>query len=331
MKKQHLLLLFLLVFSTLSLVSCDNEPIDSQLNLSDFGDDNDDDNNANAVFKANVEGVVFLSSTTIASYSDTSFGPQLALNAINSVGENMSIQIVNPSVGTFTANTTTPSSLLVFQYNTTLTGGSSYSSLNSSTVTSVGSLTITSLNTTTNKVSGTFSFTAFNTTNSTLQKQVTLGEFTNISFTNTVAPPPVGLAGSYKLTAFNTSVPTDLNGDGTSSTNQLTETTCFNDMFLTLNPNNTFNADAKGIEITINGGGVSELSCFTDPDYSGTWSVAGNILTLTYTEDGTPYTDSYTISGNTLSATVEDGTVVGTSGGNPIELTSDITFVFTKQ
>jgi hypothetical protein len=39
MKKQHLLHFFLLVFSTVSLVSCDNEPIDSALNLADFGDD----------------------------------------------------------------------------------------------------------------------------------------------------------------------------------------------------------------------------------------------------------------------------------------------------
>ncbi|HLP65296.1 lipocalin family protein [Flavobacterium sp.] len=326
MRRIQFISLLFLVFASISFVSCDNEPIDSAIDLDDFGGDGNGGNNqGNSVFKATIEGEVFTSNNLIASYSDTSFGPQLAITAINSVGESISIQCINPSVGTFSANTTA-STLLLFQYNSTITGGSAYSSLNSSNNTSVGSLTITSFNTTTNKISGTFSFTGFNATNSSLQTQITLGEFTNISFSNTTTNN-TSVNGTYKLTAFNTSIPTDLNGDGTSVTNQLNETTCLNDMFLTLNANNTFTADSKGVEITIN----NVIGCFTDPDITGTWSVTGNVLTLTYVDAGDTYNDSYTINGNTLSLTVQDGTVVGTAGGNPVELTCDITIVYTKQ
>ena len=51
------------------------------------------------------------------------------------------------------------------------------------------------------------------------------------------------------MTAFNSSIPTDLNGDGSASTNQMNETNCFNGSFITLNSNNTFVADSKGIDI----------------------------------------------------------------------------------
>lgn len=148
------------------------------------------------------------------------------------------------------------------------------------------------------------------------------------------------VAGTYKLTAFNTSVPTDLNNDGTASTNQLTETNCFNDMFLVLNANNTFVSDSKGTEIAIEVDGatgevVETIGCFTDPDVTGTWSLNGNVLSLTYTDSdtGEQITDNFNVVGNTLVATINDGEVVGTetTTGAPVYLTSDITIIYTKQ
>lgn len=136
------------------------------------------------------------------------------------------------------------------------------------------------------------------------------------------------VAGTYKLTAFNTSVPTDLNNDGTSSTNQLSETTCYNNSFMTLNTNNTFSADSKGVEIDL---GTNALECFTDPVIIGTWSVSGSTLTTTYIDSGTTYTDTFTISGNTLTYNINGGEVVGTAGGNPVYLTSNIQIIYTKQ
>ena len=139
----------------------------------------------------------------------------------------------------------------------------------------------------------------------------------------------VGIVGNYKLTAFNTSIPTDLNGDGTASTNQLSETNCLNNSFVALNANNTFTADSKGIDIDIN----NNIACFTDPDFTGTWVLNGNILSLTYTDGPDTITDNYIVNGNTFSATLNDGQVVGVEqvSGEPVYLTCDITIIFTKQ
>jgi hypothetical protein len=141
---------------------------------------------------------------------------------------------------------------------------------------------------------------------------------------------PNNIAGSYILTAFNTSVPTDLNGDGTASTNQMAETTCLNNSLFVINSNNTFTADAKGIDIDLTTT-PNVLTCFTDPDISGTWTLVGNILKTTYVEGGITYNDEFTVIGNTLVLTVNDGEVVGTAGGAPVFLTSDITIIYSKQ
>jgi len=148
------------------------------------------------------------------------------------------------------------------------------------------------------------------------------------------------VTGTYKLTAFNTSVPTDLNNDGTASTNQLTETACSNNMFLTLSANHTFVSDSKGTEIAmdidvVTGEVVQTIECFTDPDITGTWVLTGNILSLTSTDPDTGglVTDNFTVVGNTLVYTLNDGEVVGTelTTGAPVYLTCDITLIYTKQ
>jgi len=136
------------------------------------------------------------------------------------------------------------------------------------------------------------------------------------------------ITGTYILTAFNTSVPTDLNNDGTASINQMSETNCFNNSLLTLNTNGTFTADTKGIEIDLN---TTQLACFEDPDINGNWTIQGNTLRLYYTEGGVPNIDEFTVVGNTLVMVIEDGSIVGSTGGNPIYLNSDITFIYTKQ
>lgn len=137
------------------------------------------------------------------------------------------------------------------------------------------------------------------------------------------------VAGNYKLTAFNTTVPTDLNGDGTNSTNQLSETNCFDNTFLSLNADHTFVADSKGIDIVDNA-----LSCFEDDDLSGTWALEGNNLVLTYVDpvDGNTYADSFSVQGSVLKHTATGGDIVGTtSTGEPVYLTSNIEFIYSKQ
>ncbi|MBP9849265.1 MAG: lipocalin family protein [Flavobacterium sp.] len=138
------------------------------------------------------------------------------------------------------------------------------------------------------------------------------------------------VTGTYYMTAFNSSIPTDLNGDGTASTNQMDETNCFNGGFITLNGDNTFVANSKGIDINIDGA-TSTIECFDEGNFTGTWALSGNQLSITYLDEGVEYTDVATLSGNTIVSTVQNGEVVGTtSGGEPIYLTSNLQIVFTK-
>lgn len=139
------------------------------------------------------------------------------------------------------------------------------------------------------------------------------------------------VSGSYLMTAFNTSIPTDLNNDGTASTNQMNETTCFNNSILVLNQDNTFVISSKGIDIVTDGVNQS-LSCFMDPNIMGTWTLSGNTLTIQYTEGGLQYSEQFIVSGNTLVYTLNNTEIVGTTSTNvPVYLTADISIIYTKE
>ena len=137
--------------------------------------------------------------------------------------------------------------------------------------------------------------------------------------------------GTYIMTAVNTSVPTDLNGDSIESTNQMNETSCFNNNNIILNSNNTFSSTSKGVDIdltTIPG----TIECYEDPIVSGTWSISGDRISLSYFLGSELFVDEFIINGNTLTLTALDGQIVGTtSTGEPVELDGDINFIYTKQ
>lgn len=338
MKKSLIFKSLIVLFSIISFVSCETEPLDPELDLNDFLNPTDPNNpnnpnNGAGNFTAAIDGVGFNSNQTMGDYSDSSLGNELNVFGITNEGKMISIQIINPAVGTFQAGTTS-TNLVLFQYSdATLGSNGFFSSLNTSNNTSTGSITITQFNTTTNKISATFSFTAYNTINSTVTKQVTQGVINNVSFDNQVAPPPppTGIVGTYLMTAFNISVPQDLNGDGTASVNQMNETTCFDNNTLIINANNTFSSTSKGLDINIDGP-VAVLECYTDPTITGTWSQSGNNITFTYVDGGQTYTDVFILNGNTLTITIPDGEVVGSAnGGEPVYLTADISVVYTKQ
>ena len=144
-----------------------------------------------------------------------------------------------------------------------------------------------------------------------------------------------GIVGNYLLTSFTSSEPTDINADGTSSNNILSETACFNDMHLILNSNNTFVAESKGADIqieVINNVETQVIGCFVDPDEDGTWVLNGNILTLSFPGSTDTVVYTYNSANNTLSATENDGAIVGmTSQDEPIYLTTNLTLTYTKQ
>ena len=136
--------------------------------------------------------------------------------------------------------------------------------------------------------------------------------------------------GSYALTAYKTSIPTDLNNDGTVSINQMTETQCYNNNVLTINSNNTFSVTSKGVEI-VNPQTAPTMACFTRPIITGTWASANNVLTLTYIEAGATVTQAYILAGNTLTNTKDQIEIVATtSNDTPVYLTADVVVVYSK-
>lgn len=139
-----------------------------------------------------------------------------------------------------------------------------------------------------------------------------------------------GVVGTYFMTVFNSSIPTDLNQDGTSSTNQLNETSCFDGSYIILNSDNTFVANSKGIDIDVQGA-TSTTECYEDEDVSGIWSLTGNQLSLTFIEQNTSYTEVFVLENNTIKLVIEDGELVGTSSnGTPVFLTSNLEIIYTK-
>ena len=339
MNKQRLSVVTMFITFLLILSSCTNEPVDPVLaaqlaldNASSEGGGTTGGGNsvASGVFTATVSGQSFVADATAGTYVTVNSSNVLTITGIKPTGEYIGIQLVNPTVGTFVVNTLGGNQTLSYRENSATTD--IYSAFNPTTSQPTGTLTVASLDLVNKKVSGTFSFTGYVMTNNTLTKQISNGVFTNISFSDSTTPPATsGISGTYLLTAFNTSIPTDLNSDGTPSTNQLSETNCYNNMLLTLNSDNTFVANSKGIDIESNGT-TETMTCFTDPDDTGTWSLVGNTLTLTIS--GTPQTiETYTVSGNTISATATNGQVVGydTTTNAPAYLTCDITIVYTKQ
>ncbi len=138
---------------------------------------------------------------------------------------------------------------------------------------------------------------------------------------------PASVAGSYRMTAFNTGIPTDLNNDGAASTNQMLETSCFNDNILTINPNATFTSTSKGVDVSAS----ATLVCLSNPNITGTWVLNGTVLKLIYMKGNVEITDLYSVSGNTLTHSVPLGQIVSTTSTNAaVFLNSSYYFVYTK-
>lgn len=143
---------------------------------------------------------------------------------------------------------------------------------------------------------------------------------------------PIPVTGTYVMTAFNTSVPVDLNNDGVSNNNHMLETNCYNNSFLVLNNNNTFTATGKGVEIeTDSATNTTTIACYDDGVTAGTWTLSGNNVSFNYVFDGETFSDTFVRSGNTLTYTIQGGEVVGTANGQPVYLTTNIEIIYTKQ
>lgn len=175
--------IFVCTLAFISFTSCDVEPIDSAIDVSTGGGSG----TTIPTFKAKVNGVDFMAASDgiIGDFSTSAIGNELNIVGLSSNGKSITIQLINPSIGTFEASYNV-SNLNILQYfDSSLGTNGTFISYNQTSDTSDGTVTITHFDRTTNKVSGTFSFTGFNPIDSST-KQITNGVFNNIPFENTV-------------------------------------------------------------------------------------------------------------------------------------------------
>lgn len=105
------------------------------------------------------------------------------------------------------------------------------------------------------------------------------------------------------------------------------ETSCFNNNFLTINPNGTFTATSKGVDVSA----AATLECYTDSDITGTWILNGTILTLIYLEAGVQNTELFSVSANSLTYSVPLGEIVRTTSTNArVYLDSSYNIIYTR-
>jgi hypothetical protein len=136
------------------------------------------------------------------------------------------------------------------------------------------------------------------------------------------------VVGNYLLTSVNTSFQTNLNGDTIISSNQMFETSCYNNSFLNILPNNTFSSDQTFPDINQAGTGIQ---CLTEPDITGTWTFSNNILTLTYLDGTDTIIQPFNFINNTLSGLFDDVDVLNVVNGVPVFAPGNVTEIYTKQ
>ena len=178
MKKLNFISIITLFLTTFSFLSCDNEPIDSSIDLGGNGG-----NNAPALFKADFSGATWTANTTQAQIVDNS----IQIVGVKSDGSAFGLIIDGDAVGTYPAN----QNLLAFN---PANSENAYASLNfENPAENTGSIIITSIDTVNKKISGTFTFKGYwtNITETGVQPiNFTNGVFTNIPYTTGNNPDP---------------------------------------------------------------------------------------------------------------------------------------------
>jgi hypothetical protein len=171
MKNIKFLAAIFLIFTAFTFTSCENEPIDSAIDLGDF----EPPTNGPTVFKADFGGNTWTSTAAQALIS----GNFISIGATKADGSTFSFLVESNSVGTYPANT----NILAYT-----PAGSEYGywSVNfANEAENTGSITITNINTVNKTISGTFTYKGFwsdldNT--SIIPVDFTNGVFTNVPY-----------------------------------------------------------------------------------------------------------------------------------------------------
>ncbi|WP_026754062.1 lipocalin family protein [Sediminibacter sp. Hel_I_10] len=147
----------------------------------------------------------------------------------------------------------------------------------------------------------------------------------------------VSAVGIWKLTAINLETPFDLNMDGTASTNFMAETDCYQNETILFNADGTgsFNYTSYaeiGIELNMdtNEDPIYTVECIDEIEFDTfNWVQNGN--QITNPDDNDP-DSSLTISGSQIILLLPGGFYASSpDDDSSVEVTSDITYIYTKQ
>jgi len=171
MNKIKLILGIFFILTAFTFTSCENEPIDSAIDLDDFNNGS----NGPVVFKADFSGATWSATTAQAVIS----GNFITISGVKANGEGFGFLVEANTTGTYPANT----NLLAYTPAGSEYGywGTNFDNPDENT----GSITISNINTTNNTLSGTFSFKGYwsdTSVTSILPVQFTNGIFQNIPF-----------------------------------------------------------------------------------------------------------------------------------------------------
>lgn len=180
MKVSRLIVLWSLI-SSLSLISCDDEPVDPALLVRETNNQPVNTGTMSAL----VDGDLFTAGSMSGTYSALpgGAGNLLTVTGIKSTGEYITIQMANPLPGTYVGNNNTaPETNITLSYRENLNTDifTAFDFINNQPS---GILKITSFDMVNRKVSGTFTFVGHLPSALFPQVQITNGTFSDVSFT----------------------------------------------------------------------------------------------------------------------------------------------------
>lgn len=110
---------------------------------------------------------------------------------------------------------------------------------------------------------------------------LSLGACSSDDDNNANVNPNADLVGTYKMTAWNAPMSLDFNGDGTSNTNMMNESTCYNNSEMIIENDGSYTMTYNYVNID----GSGNVSCQTETTF-GTWTRNGNSFTTTHLSGG---------------------------------------------
>lgn len=146
---------------------------------------------------------------------------------------------------------------------------------------------------------------------------------------------PTQLVGTWKIESMISDVAVDLNSDGTASVDILEESTCFDNLFFNFNEEGGIAAHQAKLNFV-----DGEMQCNSEGDYTATYTVSGNELSVSFQSGDSMITFTKTIglsndaTGEYLHVAIEDYEVdelVQDPGNTSVSDIQRIEMIYKKQ